>query len=64
MNIFNLKDRVINDYHQYIESFLYIRDERIRQFVNEDLSGGIRSYSLPDRKIAYISQRPSAPATT
>lgn len=41
MNIFNLRDRVINDYHQYIESFLNIQDEKIRQFVNEELSSGI-----------------------
>lgn len=41
MNIFNLRDRVINDYHQYIESFLNIQDERVRQFVNEELSSGI-----------------------
>ncbi len=41
MNIFNLKDRVINDYHRYVESFLNIHDERINQFVNKEKSSGI-----------------------
>ncbi len=41
MNIFNLRDSVISDYHQYVESFLNIQDERIRQFVSEELSSGI-----------------------
>jgi hypothetical protein len=34
MNIFNLRDNVINDYHQHVESFLNIRDERTRDFVS------------------------------
>ena len=29
MNIFNLRDHVINDYHEYVESFLNIQDEHI-----------------------------------
>lgn len=37
MNIFNLRDGVINDYHQYVESFLNIQDERSRQFVSGEL---------------------------
>jgi hypothetical protein len=41
MNILNLRNGVINDYHQYVESFLNIQDERIKQFVNEELSSGI-----------------------
>jgi hypothetical protein len=41
MNIFNLRDHVINDYHQYVESFLNIQDERIREFVSQELSSGL-----------------------
>ncbi len=41
MNIFNLPDHVINDYHQYVESFLNIRDERISEFVSGELTKGI-----------------------
>jgi ATP-dependent helicase YprA (DUF1998 family) len=41
MNVFNLRDNVINDYHQYVESFLNIQDESIRAFINEELSSGI-----------------------
>jgi ATP-dependent helicase YprA (DUF1998 family) len=41
MNIFNLRDSVINDYHQYVESFLNIRDERIMDFVSNELSKGV-----------------------
>jgi hypothetical protein len=41
MNIFNLRDQVINDYHQYVESFLNIQDDRIREFVSQELSSGI-----------------------
>ncbi|HWR59699.1 MAG TPA: hypothetical protein VN328_12505 [Thermodesulfovibrionales bacterium] len=36
MNIFNLRDHVIDDYHQYVESFLNIREEQIK----EDFGGG------------------------
>ncbi|MFQ5455356.1 MAG: DEAD/DEAH box helicase [Nitrospirota bacterium] len=41
MNIFNLRENVINDYQQYIEGFLNIQDERIRGFVSNELSKGI-----------------------
>ena len=41
MNIFNLRNAVIDDYHQYIESFLNIRDERIKGFISSELSRGV-----------------------
>lgn len=41
MNIFNLRDNVINAYQQYVESFLNIQDEQIRDFVSQELSSGI-----------------------
>jgi hypothetical protein len=37
MNILNLRDHV-NDYHQYVYSFLNIRGERSRDFVRGELS--------------------------
>jgi hypothetical protein len=33
MNIFDLRENVINDDQQYVESFFSIQDERIRNFV-------------------------------
>ncbi len=41
MNIFSLRDNVINDYQQYVESFLNIQDEQIRDFVSQELPTGI-----------------------
>jgi len=41
VNVFELKDHIIDDYHRYVESFLNIRDERIAQFVNDQLSQGV-----------------------
>lgn len=41
LNVFDLRDRVIEDYHQYVESFLNIRNERIRNYLSEELSKGI-----------------------
>lgn len=40
MNIFNLHSGIIDDYKSYIESFLSIKDERIKQKVNEEISKG------------------------
>lgn len=39
-NIFQLRDRVIADYREYIESFLKIKDSRVKQFVREQLDRG------------------------
>jgi len=41
MNVFVLRDQVINQYHQYVESFLNIQDERLRNFVHEELAKGV-----------------------
>ncbi|MBI4832695.1 MAG: DEAD/DEAH box helicase [Candidatus Lindowbacteria bacterium] len=41
MNVFDLRDRVIDDYHRYVESFLNIRDERISEFVGSELKRGV-----------------------
>lgn len=40
LDIFNLRDEVIGDYREYIESFLKIRDERVQAFVHEGLEQG------------------------
>jgi len=40
MNIFRLHENVISDYRSYINSFLDIRDERIREMVERKLNDG------------------------
>lgn len=40
MDVFNLRNSVIDDYGAYVRSFLTIKDERIRRFVEEEMSGG------------------------
>ena len=41
MDVFALRDRVVDDYKRYIESFVRIRDERIEKFVREEFASGI-----------------------
>ncbi len=41
MNAFTLRDEVIRDYSDYVESFLNIRDEGIARFVKERLDEGV-----------------------
>lgn len=41
MNVFDLRDRLIEDYSAYIRSFIRIQDERIGQHVDESLDGGL-----------------------
>ena len=41
MNVFDLRERVLDDYHRYVESFLNIRDERIHDFVSKELDRGV-----------------------
>jgi len=40
MDVFALREKVVSDYRQYIESFVRIRDERIDAFVQEELKKG------------------------
>ncbi|WP_036484400.1 DEAD/DEAH box helicase [Myxosarcina sp. GI1] len=40
LDIFKLRDEVIGDYRNYIESFLEIRDRRIEEFVRQELDRG------------------------
>jgi len=40
MDVFQLRDKVISDYREYISSFINIRDKRIAAHVNESLTSG------------------------
>lgn len=40
MNIFDLRDKVLDDYQRYVQGFLNIEDDRIRDFVSGSLSSG------------------------
>lgn len=40
MNIFELRDKLIQDYDSYIKSFINIRDDRIREYVDKILQAG------------------------
>ncbi len=40
MDVFDLRDRLIGEYSNYVRSFLHIRDERLRAFVEQELRNG------------------------
>ncbi|QDZ41567.1 hypothetical protein FRE64_16440 (plasmid) [Euhalothece natronophila Z-M001] len=40
LDIFRLRDEVVNDYRRYIESFLTIRDSKVYHFVQQALNQG------------------------
>ena len=41
MDVFELRQRVVDDYQQYITSFIAIRDQRIQQEVDQNLDAGL-----------------------
>lgn len=41
MNVFELRDQLVQDYKSYVSSFIQIRDERIRSHVDEQLKTGL-----------------------
>jgi len=41
MDVFGLRNHLISDYAAYIESFIHIRDARIRQLVDDELKEGL-----------------------
>ena len=41
MNIFDCRDGLIGDYSKYVTSFIQIRDEHIKQHVEEKLKSGV-----------------------
>ncbi len=40
MDVFALRDKVVTDYREYIESFVRIQDERINDFVQQNFEAG------------------------
>ena len=41
MDVFALRNQLLTDYAAYIESFIHISDERIRQRVDQELHEGL-----------------------
>jgi superfamily II DNA/RNA helicase/very-short-patch-repair endonuclease len=41
LDVFKLRDQLVEDYRHYAESFLAIKDERIREHVERDLDDGL-----------------------
>jgi len=41
MDVFRLRDKLIDDYSAYVRSFLRIRDDRIREYVDQRLDEGL-----------------------
>ena len=39
-DVFALRDQVVAEYRDYLKSFIYISDERIKQFVEDELARG------------------------
>jgi hypothetical protein len=63
MKVFQLRQRLIDDYGTYVRSFIEIRDERIRECVREELDGELLSpeeYALRHFASAEASSRDSS----
>lgn len=41
MDVFSVRDRVVNDYRRYIDGFLRVRDQRVRRRVDEEIDAGL-----------------------
>jgi len=41
MNVFELRNQLVDDYKTYVSSFIQIRDDRIRTHVDEQLKAGL-----------------------
>src|SRR3954465_12022965 len=41
MDVFALRDQLVRDYREYAESFLTIKDERIRAHIERELDAGL-----------------------
>lgn len=41
MNVFSLRNQLVNDYSSYISSFIQIRDPRIKEYVDQQLDSGL-----------------------
>lgn len=40
MDVFRIRDQLVDDYAQYVRSFITIRDDQIRSYVDEVLDAG------------------------
>lgn len=40
LDIFQFRQEIVDDYHRYIKSFLKIQDQRVEEFVNQELTSG------------------------
>src|SRR5680860_222464 len=43
MDVFDLRERLVQDYRRYAESFLSVKDERIAEHLQEELGSGLLS---------------------
>lgn len=41
MNVFDLRERLVSDYANYISSFIEIQDKKIRDYVDDSLKAGL-----------------------
>ena len=41
MDVFDLRQKLIRDYAEYIKSFIHIKDDRIHQYVDDELERGL-----------------------
>ena len=41
MDVFELRDRLIGDYRDYMLSFVQLKDDRVRQKVDEAIEAGV-----------------------
>ena len=41
MDVFGLRDKLVNDYAGYVQSFIHILDDRISEHVNSNLAQGL-----------------------
>ena len=41
MDIFAFRDQLIGDYASYVKSFIQIRDQRIKEYVDDSLNSGV-----------------------
>ena len=37
LNVFEVRDKLVRDYRSYVSSFMRIRDQRIREYVDRSL---------------------------
>src|SRR4051794_32612040 len=41
MDVFALRNHLVDDYRHYVESFLTVRDERVRDAIAQELDAGL-----------------------